>query len=97
MEAWKDGLQALGAGPIPGLVAPRPGDYEGWRSKVELGWPGAAAIFEAALTAGASLQQLGNRWTCARREGADGWKGSSPSAALAEKLKPRKRRHSELE
>ena len=55
---------------------------------MELGWPGAAAVFETALAdGGPNLGQLANRWATV----ASG-SGSNPSAELAAKLNPRKRK-----
>lgn len=95
IDSWQQGLEALGAGPVPGLMSVwRSADLETWRSKVELGWPGAAAVFEAALAEGGpSLMQLAGRWTDSKKKQPP-WAGSNPSAALKEQLNPRKRRSS---
>lgn len=95
IDAWQAGLQSLGAGPVPGLASAPRCKEEQWRARVELGWPGAAAHFEAALAAGVQLTQLGSRWTTRAMDSRAKWEGRSPDPAL--KLNVRRRKRSAVE
>lgn len=109
MDDWQERLTAVGAGPLAGIMPPSKGteaqlcaSRQQWRSRVEEGWPEAtgaiSAPFDAALAAGASLQQLASRFSSASYT-KNPWSGDVQQAseevreayvAASKKKKPRR-------